>query len=249
MPYRRRFLNARCSAFAISLSAAITPISLAAETGTPEAARELSGDVLQWAIPIAGLGLSWVFGGDDEEPSSAYSESRQNYIGAVGTGFNWIGPTLGKSPGKDFLIAFTRMELAVFGLKYSINAKRPNGGGQSFPSGHTASAFMGAEYIRQQHGWGWGIPAYVAAGWVGYTRVESNNHYWRDVAAGAAIGIASNFDFGSIETKAGNLSFGPSVSFGQSTQSGNLYLSPAEARSTDDEERSPYFGMRVKLEF
>ncbi len=249
MSYRRPLLHS-CSALTLCTSLAIAPLTFADETRSPQAARELSGDILQWAIPLAGLGLSWAFGGEGENSGSAYSELRQNYIGEVGTGFNWIGPTLGKSPGKDFLIAFTRMELAVFALKYGIDAERPNGGGQSFPSGHTASAFMGAEYIRQQHGWGWGIPAYAAAGWVGYTRVESNNHYWRDVAAGAAIGIAANFDFGSVDTKAGPLSIGPSISFGQSTtHAGNQYLSPGEARFTDDEELSPYFGLRFKLDF
>lgn len=82
------------------------------------------------------------------------------------------------------------------GLKYSIDKKRPNGlGNQSFPSGHASSAFQGAAFIHQRYGWEYGIPAYVAATFVGYSRVQAKKHYTIDVVAGAAIGIASNMYF------------------------------------------------------
>jgi hypothetical protein len=103
------------------------------------------------------------------------------------------------------------MEVATYALKYAINADRPNGGSQSFPSGHTAAAFMGAEFIRKEFGPWWGVPAYGAASWVGYTRVKSHNHYWRDVIGGAALGILSNYDFGSIKTRSGTLSISPTL--------------------------------------
>lgn len=80
----------------------------------------------------------------------------------------------------------------TYGLKYSIDAKRPDGGDHSFPSGHTSISFSAAEFIRERYGWGYGIPAYLASTFVGYSRVESKQHYTRDVIAGAVFGIGSS---------------------------------------------------------
>ena len=80
-------------------------------------------------------------------------------------------------------------------LKYSVNERRPNGGSQSFPSGHTSISFSAAEFLRKRYGWGYGLPAYAAASFVAYSRVESGEHHPRDVIAGASIGIVSSFIF------------------------------------------------------
>jgi len=80
-------------------------------------------------------------------------------------------------------------------LKYTIDKKRPNGSDKSFPSGHTSAAFQGASFIHKRYGLKYAIPAYIGASFVGYSRVESDNHYVEDVLAGAAIGIASSFYF------------------------------------------------------
>ena len=70
--------------------------------------------------------------------------------------------------------------------------ERPNGTAfNSFPSGHTATAFTGAELVRMEYGWGWGLAAYAAAAAVGYGRVAHQSHWWWDTAAGALIGVAS----------------------------------------------------------
>jgi membrane-associated phospholipid phosphatase len=76
-------------------------------------------------------------------------------------------------------------------LKYSINRERPNGGDLSFPSGHTSSAFQGAAFIHERYGSKFGVPAYLLASFVGYSRVHAGVHYWSDVIAGAAVGIAA----------------------------------------------------------
>jgi membrane-associated phospholipid phosphatase len=81
------------------------------------------------------------------------------------------------------------------GLKYSIHETGPNGDSNSFPSAHTSISFSAAEFIRKRYGWEYGIPAYVAATFVGWSRVESREHYTRDVVAGAAIGIGSSYPF------------------------------------------------------
>src|SRR5437016_13012973 len=83
----------------------------------------------------------------------------------------------------------------TYALKYSVNERRPNGGTQSFPSGHSSISFSSAEFLRKRYGWEYGIPAYAAASFVAYSRVESREHYPHDVIAGAAIGIVSSYIF------------------------------------------------------
>jgi len=83
----------------------------------------------------------------------------------------------------------------TYGLKYTVNETRPNGGHQSFPSAHTSISFSSAEFMRKRYGWGYGVPAYALASFVAYSRVEAREHYAHDVIAGAAIGIASSYIF------------------------------------------------------
>ncbi len=83
----------------------------------------------------------------------------------------------------------------TYTLKYTVHETRPNGGSQSFPSGHTSISFSAAEYMRKRYGLEWGIPAYGLASFVAYSRVESGQHHPHDVIAGAAIGIASSYIF------------------------------------------------------
>ncbi len=87
-------------------------------------------------------------------------------------------------------VAFTEL------LKHSTQKTRPNGrDDKSFPSGHTAVAFAAAQYMQTRVGWEAGVPAYVAASLVGYSRVRADQHYWRDVVVGAALGIGSSMYF------------------------------------------------------
>jgi membrane-associated phospholipid phosphatase len=82
--------------------------------------------------------------------------------------------------------------LTVLALKNAVYETRPSGQGhESFPSGHASSAFCSAEFLRIRYGWSYGAPAYALAAFTAYSRVESDQHHWRDVGAGAAIGILS----------------------------------------------------------
>ena len=83
----------------------------------------------------------------------------------------------------------------TYGLKYSIDEKRPNGRRHSFPSGHSSISFSSAEFMRKRYGWEYGIPAYAAASFVAYSRVEAREHRPHDVIAGASIGIVSSYIF------------------------------------------------------
>lgn len=78
-------------------------------------------------------------------------------------------------------------------LKVGINAERPNGRDYSMPSGHTSAAAQGAAYLQFRYGWEYGVPAYLLTGVVGYSRVENDYHYWRDVAAGIALATAVQY--------------------------------------------------------
>jgi membrane-associated phospholipid phosphatase len=184
------------------------PLTAVASTQDEHPQWTRSGDLLQWGIPLTALGVSFLFG-SASPPSFDLAASGSD--GVLADGLNWPGPRLHGSLPETFAISFARMELTTYGLKYAIDEKRPNGGGHGFPSGHSAAAFMGAEFIRKNYGNGWGAPAYLLAGWVGYTRVESHNHYWHDVAGGALVGIASNYDFDRVETPVGAVSLGPTL--------------------------------------
>lgn len=99
-----------------------------------------------------------------------------------------------KGVGELALVSATTLGV-VFVLKPIINRRRPNDGNHSFPSGHTASAFMGAAFLQVRYGWAYGLPAYAAAAFVGYSRVHAKEHWTTDVEAGAVLGIASNLAF------------------------------------------------------
>lgn len=83
----------------------------------------------------------------------------------------------------------------VNGLKYTVKRDRPNHSkNNSFPSGHTATAFMAATMLYKEYKdlspWV-GIGAYSAATLVAAGRMMNNRHWLSDVLAGAGIGIMS----------------------------------------------------------
>jgi len=98
-----------------------------------------------------------------------------------------------KTMGASFII--------THGLKIIINKQRPNGGDFSFPSGHTSAAFTGAAFIEKRYGFKYGIPSYLLASYVGWTRVHANKHDTWDVLGGAIIGIGSAYIFAKPHTK------------------------------------------------
>jgi len=66
--------------------------------------------------------------------------------------------------------------------------------GQSFPSGHTSTAFATATSISMDFKkWYVVVPAYTWAASVGYARLKKGEHYPSDVIAGAVLGTGSAF--------------------------------------------------------
>lgn len=91
--------------------------------------------------------------------------------------------------------AYSLMALTVNPLKKITKVERPDGSSHnSFPSGHTATAFVGAELLRREY-WDvspWiGVAGYVVAAGTGFFRMYNNRHWLTDVLAGAGIGILS----------------------------------------------------------
>lgn len=91
--------------------------------------------------------------------------------------------------------SYLLMAGSVTGLKDLTKIERPDGSANnSFPSGHTATAFSGAEYLWQEYKdvniW-YGISGYAIAAGTGFFRIYNGRHWLSDVAMGAGIGIMS----------------------------------------------------------
>ena len=101
-------------------------------------------------------------------------------------------PRLLASAGMSYLI----MAGLVNGIKYSAKEMRPDGStANSWPSGHTATAFVGATLLHKEYGltrspW-WSVAGYGVATATGVMRVLNNRHWISDVMSGAGIGILS----------------------------------------------------------
>jgi membrane-associated phospholipid phosphatase len=104
--------------------------------------------------------------------------------------------------------------IATLGLKTSINRTRPDGGSWSFPSGHASTCFTTAAVIYSHFGPEYGIPAYLAATYVGLSRLQANRHYPSDVLAGAVLGSYIGFKVSGRKRDDGTLTLFPTWSNG-----------------------------------
>ena len=94
------------------------------------------------------------------------------------------------------LMSYGIMAGFVNGIKYTAKEMRPDGStANSWPSGHTATAFVGATLLHKEYGltrspW-WSVAGYGVATATGVMRVLNNRHWISDVMSGAGIGIMS----------------------------------------------------------
>jgi hypothetical protein len=91
--------------------------------------------------------------------------------------------------------AYLIMGATVNSLKLAVDVTRPDGSSNnSFPSGHTATAFMGAEFLYQEYKdvslW-YGVAGYSVALGTGIFRMVNERHWLTDVATGAGFGMLS----------------------------------------------------------
>lgn len=90
------------------------------------------------------------------------------------------------------ITAYAVMAVVVNATKYSVKEKRPDSEARnSFPSGHTATAFVGAELVRLEYGTWPAVGAYAVATGVAFLRLYNDRHWFNDILAGAGIGILS----------------------------------------------------------
>ena len=99
------------------------------------------------------------------------------------------------------LLASTAMSYGIMaafvnGIKYTAKEMRPDGStANSWPSGHTATSFVGATLLHHEYGmtrspW-YSIAGFGVATATGIMRVLNNRHWVSDVMSGAGIGIMS----------------------------------------------------------
>lgn len=110
-----------------------------------------------------------------------------------------VGGVKGRSSWPRMLVsdAFSvaLMAATVNIIKETSKEMRPDGSNnRSFPSGHTATAFMCATMMHKEYGkvspW-YSIGAYSVATFTGVSRILNNKHWINDVLVGAGIGILS----------------------------------------------------------
>jgi membrane-associated phospholipid phosphatase len=97
---------------------------------------------------------------------------------------------------KVIALAETIMNSILEPLKKLIPRQRPGNASRidSFPSGHTATSFMGAEILRQatrEKMPAVGYGGYALAIGTGLLRVRNKKHWLSDVVAGAVLGIVA----------------------------------------------------------
>ena len=159
--------------------------------------------------------------------------------------------------------AFSAVLMAgmVNSLKYTVREWRPDHSTRnSFPSGHTATAFLCATILHKEYGmkspW-YSIGGYTLAGLTGVTRQLNNRHWISDVLVGAGIGILSA-DLGYFlsdlifkpqaatrkNTPDYNRTDAPSfLAFSMGAATGPAYLPTAELYDTQD---GTPLGMRLR---
>ena len=105
----------------------------------------------------------------------------------------------GKNSFRDRTIIYSLSTIIssaiVLPVKKITKVQRPDGSGfNSFPSGHTTTAFAAAEFLRMEYKdvspW-YGIAGYTVAAATGALRLYNNKHWVSDVVAGAGFGILS----------------------------------------------------------
>ena len=105
----------------------------------------------------------------------------------------------------------------AYGLKHVIHEERPDHSDfQSMPSDTAALAFAPAQFLWDRYGWQYGLPAYAAATFVAWSRVDAEKHHWYDVTASAAISFGMSKIFTTRYQPAG-------LSYGVTPTDGGMY--------------------------
>jgi membrane-associated phospholipid phosphatase len=151
-----------------------------------------------WARDVNIFGRRFATGNGDPDRETRIDDYTQHIPALSVVGLN-IGGIRGRNNLLDATLLYG-MSSGIAGgivipLKRFTDTHRPDSSDiLSFPSGHTATAFISAEFLRQEykHTSPWiGVAGYAMAVATGYLRMYNNKHWFSDVMAGAGIGILS----------------------------------------------------------
>ena len=181
----------------------------AGETIVHHAAGDVTNTLFSWPMLLL-LGGGAVSGGLSKIDRDVQKHFTHPHLGKIDMIIDYAGPAYVLDPAaaavwgmgkliKNDEVAFTGENLfealiftqALTGwTKIVADRQRPNGGKWGFPSDHTAEVFSVATVLASLHGPYAAVPAYLVAGFVGFSRIDSNAHYLSDVVMGAVIGTA-----------------------------------------------------------
>jgi len=124
----------------------------------------IAADVLTGVVPLGAFWLTYL---KDDKPG------RKQYLWSMGTSMVVI---------TSARVAFNEHEWG----------ERPNGHPYGFPSGHAVFIGAGAAFLQDRYGWKWGVPAWAAAYYTDWVRVEDEHHKWRDIVVATAFAFGSS---------------------------------------------------------
>lgn len=193
--------------FLLSVCLAASPLQAADNVPPADSSSVLSQITEKALVPVPLIATGFIMKGEDTHFRSlrndyvpSYKHPYDNYTqylpAAVMLGLKACGVE-GRSSWGRMLVsdAFSAalMGATVQYMKMNTNVHRPDGSNNhSFPSGHTATAFMTATMLAKEYGHisPWiGIGSYTIATATGIMRVTNNKHWLSDVLTGAGIGI------------------------------------------------------------
>lgn len=155
---------------------------------------------------------------DNIQQHGPYWGNLSNTISALGESFTVQIPVLATMYGASLYfqddelheLSITMLASVKFSvisslaLQYATGTHRnDNGiigsfGDNGFPSTSTATSFALAAVIDERYGWPGAVPAYLAAGLVGWSEIDQNQSRLSDVVFGAALGYVIGKSLGSM---------------------------------------------------
>lgn len=190
----------------------LLPLDLLATTPTQDLMSPLSTDAAYFFWPATAM-TTYILATEDKisDPATEKTSNRKSLGDAskLGDLYGQVYPNIIYFAGMGLHGLFTKdrnsysrashMFKATFyaGLtatviKYTAREPRPNASSEknSFPSGHTTTAFAFATVVATQHEWYWGFLALGGALLTGYSRMNDGRHFLHDVAAGMTLGVS-----------------------------------------------------------
>jgi membrane-associated phospholipid phosphatase len=149
---------------------------------------------------LLALGAAPAHARDPEDVAHWEITATDVMTGVIPLGALWLTHVKDDAAGrKQYLWSMGTTLVVINSARLAFNdhawGTRPNGHPYGFPSGHLAFVGAGAAFLQERYGWAWGVPAWLATGYVAEVRVSDNHHRWRDVLVSAAFAQASAMYF------------------------------------------------------